>query len=150
MSKSKSKATRRSEYSDLAREHSTNVPSIYGLGIEAIETYVSLNGEQVKVDTILSLSRRMGLTESANRQVYYEFELLEKEGVLPTAMVVGNKRYYPTTFLEPIASAIASDLYARTAGRANSGKASRVIELLMSKPELMDAIVELLEEAPAR
>lgn len=140
----------RSEYSDLAREHTPNVPSLDGFGIQDLENFVDINGEYVQVDTILSFCRRTQMSESTNRQVYYEFELLEKEGVLPAPLIVANRKYYPTSFLDPIVRAIASDLYARSASRAKSGKVHDIVAQLIKQPELIDAIAELLAEAKAR
>lgn len=140
----------RSAYSDLAREHRQNVPNLYGKTIESLETFVDIDDEYVQVDTVLSFCRRAGLSESTNRQVYYEFELLAKEGVLPEPLAIGNKKFWTTSFLEPVVSAIASDLYTRSATRAKSGKVHDIVAQLLQKPELIDAISELLEEAKGR
>lgn len=144
------KKTVRSEYSDLAREHRQNVPNLVGKTIESLETFVDIDGEYVQVDTVLSFCRRAGLSESTNRQVYYEFELLANEGVLPEPMQIGNKKFWTTSFLEPVITTIASDLYARNASRAKSGKVHDIVAQLVKQPELIDAIAELLAEAKAR
>lgn len=140
-----------SDYADLAREHrQNNVPDLDGFGIASIETFVAINGEYVQVDNVLSYCRRSELADSTTRQVYSEFELLEAEGILPKPLLMGNRKFYTTAFLEPIISAIASDLYARNAGKAKSGKVHDIVSQLLRKPELIDAIAELLEEAKAR
>jgi len=140
----------RSDYADLAREHRQNVPDLYGKTIESLETFVDIDNEYVQVDTLLSFCRRAELSQSTNRQVYYEFELLAKEGVLPEPMIIGNKKFWTTSFLEPVVTTIASDLYARTATKAKSGKVHDIVAQLLQKPELIDAISELLEEAKGR
>ena len=144
------KKSDRSEYADLARESRGNYPELHAKTIDDLETFVDVNGEYVQVDTLLSFCRRAGMSESTNRQVYYEFELLANEGVLPEPMRIGNRKFWTTSFLEPVVTTMANDLYARTATRQSSGKVHDIVSALIQKPELIDAIAELLEEAKAR
>lgn len=130
-----------SPYIDLVREHATRSPDVSLLQSEFLTTY--LNGEQV--DTVNSFCNRNGYSGAVSRQIYLEFDRLMS--VLPNPYEFGNRKFWATSFLEPVISAIASELYSKVEGKQ---KLNHILEKLKSKPELVDAIAELLEEVSAR
>lgn len=130
-----------SPYIDLVREHATASPDVSQYSQSEMATY--LNGEQV--DTVHSFCNRNGYTAGVARQIYLEFDRLGS--VLPNPYEFGNRKFWATSFLEPVISAIASELYSKTEGKQ---KLNHILEKLKSKPELVDAIAELLEEVSAR
>lgn len=137
-----------SSYSVYAREQASRAADMTGKTITELETFIWTGLEYEHVDTILSWCRRNAVTDSASRLIHSEFELLVEEGVVPIFAHIGNRRYFPTSFLDVVCNKMNDDLTARLSLRASSNKAqiTQIASELAKNPELLQIIAELISD----
>ncbi len=139
------------QYRKLATENLSSRIDLSKVALDQIEYSVTLNGENVPVDTIMSYCRRKEINDSASRLIYIEFEALVKRGVIPrTAYAVcGNRRFFPTAYLDRVAMPMKDDLEARLTLRKSGNKTevAKIANKLAKNPELTKLIAELIAES---
>lgn len=141
----------KSSYTAYAQEQCKNRTDLANKAIADIETFVWIGSEYKQVDTIHSWTRRNKATDSQQRMIHQEFELLVEEGAVPIFAKIGNRRFFPTDFLDVVCTKMIEDLSNRMAMRQNTNsQVAKVASELAKNPELLQIIAELITESQAK
>lgn len=141
----------KSAYTAYASELAKDRENLSDKTIADIETFVWTGYDYKQVDTIHSWCRRSKISDSANRMIAFEFELLVEEGAVPIFAHIGNRRYFATDFLDIVCNRMVEDLQNRMTMKATkNNQVAKVASELAKNPELLQIIAELISESKAK